>query len=38
MAMHNRWIRAALMAAGWAFLGFVLTMEYYLNTRAMKDG
>lgn len=38
MAMHNRWIRAALVAGGWAFLGLVLTMEYYLNTRAMRDG
>lgn len=36
--MQNRWIRAVLIAGGWAFLGFMLTMEYYLNARAMKDG
>ena len=39
MALHNRWIRAAAIAGGWAFLGFVLSLELYFNSRAgMKEG
>lgn len=34
VAMHNRWIKAAAFVAGWAFLGFVLTIELYFNNRA----
>lgn len=34
MALHNRWIRAALIAAIWAFVGFVLSLELYFNSRA----
>lgn len=36
--MHNRWIRAALIAGGWAFLGFVLSLELYFNSRAGMKG
>ncbi len=32
--MHNRWIRYAVVVAGWAFLGFVLSIEVYFNNRA----
>ncbi len=32
--MDNRWIRIATLVAGWAFLGFVLSLEVYFNTRA----
>lgn len=34
MALHNRWIRVALVAAIWAFVGFVLSLELYFNSRA----
>lgn len=33
-SMHNRWIRYAVVIAGWAFLGFVLSIEVYFNYRA----
>lgn len=33
-AMENRWIRYAALAVGWAFLGFVLSIEVYFNFRA----
>jgi signal transduction histidine kinase len=37
--MRNRWIRYAVVVAGWAFLGFVLSIEVYFNNRAsMKLG
>ena len=37
--MQNRWIKYAAVVAGWAFLGFVLTLELYFNNRAgMKTG
>ena len=37
--MENRWIRSAAVVAGWAFLGFVLSIEVYFNNRAgMKMG
>jgi two-component system, LytTR family, sensor kinase len=32
--MHNRWIRYAVVVAGWVFLGFVLSIEVYFNNRA----
>ena len=32
--MHNRWIRTAVVVAGWIFLGFVLSIEVYFNNRA----
>ncbi len=35
MALHNRWIRPALIAGVWAFVGFVLSMELYLNNRTL---
>jgi len=34
MASHNRWIRPALIAGVWAFVGFVLSLELYFNSRA----
>lgn len=37
-AMHNRWIRYAVVVAGWAFLGFVLSIEVYFNSRAGMPG
>ena len=38
-AMSNPWKRYALMIAGWAFLGLVLSLELYFNYRAgMKSG
>ena len=37
--MQNRWTKIAAVVAGWAFLGFVLTLELYFNNRAgMKSG
>ncbi len=36
--MHNRWIRFAVVVAGWAFLGFVLSIEVYFNSRAGMPG
>jgi two-component system, LytTR family, sensor kinase len=33
-AMENRWIRYAAVVAGWAFLGFLLSVEVYFNFRA----
>ncbi|MCX6952756.1 MAG: histidine kinase [Verrucomicrobia bacterium] len=37
--MQNRWTKIAAIIAGWAFLGFVLTLELYFNNRAgMKPG
>lgn len=37
--MQNRWIKNAALVAGWAFLGFVLSVELYFNNRAsMKSG
>jgi two-component system, LytTR family, sensor kinase len=32
--MKNRWLRIAATAAGWAFLGLVLSLEVYFNMRA----
>src|SRR5438477_11774612 len=32
--MQNRWIRYAVVVAGWFFLGFVLSIEIYFNNRA----
>lgn len=32
--MHNRWIRYAVVTAGWVFLGFVLAFEVYFTNRA----
>ena len=32
--MHNRWTKFAVIVAGWAFLGFVLSLEVYFNNRA----
>ena len=33
-SMKNRWLRIAATAAGWAFLGLVLSLEVYFNMRA----
>jgi signal transduction histidine kinase len=33
-SMKNRWLRIAAVAAGWAFLGLVLSIEVYFNMRA----
>jgi len=38
MALHNRWIRTALIAAAWALVGFVLSLELYFNSRAGMEG
>jgi signal transduction histidine kinase len=32
--MKNRWLRIAATAAGWAFLGLVLSLEVYFNEKA----
>jgi two-component system LytT family sensor kinase len=32
--MKNRWLRIAATAAGWAFLGLVLSLEVYFNQKA----
>ena len=32
--MQNRWIKLAVLVAGWAFLGFILSLEVYFNNRA----
>ena len=32
--MQNRWIKLAVLVGGWAFLGFVLSLEVYFNNRA----
>jgi two-component system LytT family sensor kinase len=32
--MQNRWSKIALIVAGWAFLGFALSLERYFNNRA----
>ena len=32
-AMENRWIRYAVVVAGWAFLGLLLSVEVYFNFR-----
>lgn len=32
--MQNRWIKYAVVVAGWLFLGLVLSVEVYLSTRA----
>jgi hypothetical protein len=32
-SMKNRWLRIAATAAGWALLGFVLSLELYFNER-----
>ena len=32
--MQNRWTKIAVVVGGWAFLGFVLTLELYFNNRA----
>jgi two-component system LytT family sensor kinase len=37
-AMHNRWIRYAVVVAGWAFLGCLLSLELYFNYRAGMSG
>lgn len=34
LPMKNRWLTAAAAAAGWAFLGLVLSLELYFNQRA----
>lgn len=34
LALHNRWIRAVLIAAIWVLVGFVLSLELYFNRRA----
>ena len=31
--MENRWIKSAVIVAGWLFLGLVLSLEVYFNTR-----
>lgn len=31
--MQNRWIKTAVIFAGWAFLGLVLSIEVYFNNR-----
>jgi len=31
--MKNRWLRIAATAAGWAFLGLVLSTELYFNEK-----
>ena len=37
--MHNRWLKLALVFAGWVFLGFILSLEVYFNTRVhMREG
>ena len=36
--MKNRWLRTAAIAAGWAFLGLVLSVELYFNNRAEGNG
>jgi two-component system, LytTR family, sensor kinase len=33
-SMKNRWLRIAATAAGWAFLGLVLSLEIYFNQKA----
>jgi two-component system LytT family sensor kinase len=33
-SMKNRWLRIAATAAGWAFLGLVLSLEVYFNMKA----
>ncbi len=33
--MQHPWIRYAVVAAGWMFLGCLLSLEVYFNTRAM---
>lgn len=33
LVMHNPWIRYAAVVAGWAFLGFLLSVEVYFNFR-----
>jgi len=33
LAMHNRWTRSAAVFAGWVFLGLVLSIEVYFNSR-----
>lgn len=35
--MHNRWIKSAAIFAGWVFLGLVLSLEVYFNSRAMRS-
>jgi two-component system LytT family sensor kinase len=35
--MKNRWLRITALAAGWAFLGLVLTLEIYFNVHAEMD-
>jgi two-component system LytT family sensor kinase len=32
--MQNRWIKYTVVVAGWFFLGFILSLEIYLNNRA----
>ncbi len=36
--MQNRWIRYAVVVAGWAFLGCLLSLELYFNYRAGMAG
>ncbi len=36
--MNHRWIRIAVTVAGWALLGFVLSIELYFNGRAGMKG
>jgi two-component system, LytTR family, sensor kinase len=37
--MHNRWLKLAVVFAGWVFLGFILSLEVYFNTRVhMREG
>jgi two-component system LytT family sensor kinase len=36
--MQNRWIRYAVVVAGWFLIGLVLSLEVYLNNRAGMHG
>lgn len=36
--MKSRWLKIALIAAGWALVGLVLSLELYFNERAMNRG
>jgi len=36
-SMKSRWLTVAAAAAGWAFLGLVLSLELYFNQRAEMD-
>lgn len=36
--MKSRWLKIALITAGWALVGLVLSLELYFNERAMSRG